>query len=523
MRKITGLVIVLMMAFTTVVFAAGQREAAAVSDRIEFSYLRPVWGPATYERGSDFEQMMFERANARIDVQIVPVFDYEAVFPTLIAGGTMADVMWHAGPQWGVAAELIDQGAFLPLNDYLDRYPAVQAAVADGTWDLTRSPDGNNYFFPMPLSPFVPFPIYYRVDVFNELGIAVPQTIDEFVEALKVIRDNRPDLVPLTAHEYSLWYFQNVGPAFGYGFGNWVPDPNDPSRIVPSIITQGHRDFLEWLQMLRREELIDPDYLIATGMLGVDKFTSGRAATMVGHWMGYADWVTELRMTEPNADVAFLPQLEGPAGRMGAVGLTGFDRGFSISSRSAAKADDIFRFLNWYYTDGYDFMRWGVEGEMFEYNDAGDRIPIRDEDRKPGFKRPNVEPLQFPLKSADVIPGHGMDWRDMYNTLEARGLEDRIDMIRSMFEESAANVFPNYNRMTFSPTNAEIGSQLNEQYIRPMQEQLVIDPNAPMSLFDEAIENWLRAGGARIIEEVNEIQTDKSRPDIAYEYTGREY
>ncbi len=522
MRKIALWSLILIMAVSMLAFAAGQRDAAE-GDRIEFSYLRPVWGPATYERGSDFEQMMFEKANVNIDVRIVPVFDYEAVFPTMIAGGTMADVMWHAGPQWGVASELIEQGAFLPLNDYLDRYPEVRAAVADGTWDLTRSPDGNNYFFPMPLSPFVPFPIYYRIDVFDELGLSVPQTIDQFVDALKVIRDRRPDLVPLTAHEYSLWYFQNVGPAFGYGFWNWVPDPKNPDRIVPSNITQGHRDFLEWLQMLRREELIDPDYLIATGMLGVDKFTAGRAATMVGHWGGYADWVTELRRNEPDADVGFLPQMQGPAGPMGAVGLNGFDRGFSISSRSADKADGIFRFLSWYYTDGYEFMRWGVEGEMFEYNEQGDRIPILDEDRKPGFKRPNVEPLQFPLKSADVVPHHGQSWRDVYNTLKARGLDDRIDMIRDMFETSAANVFPNYNRMTFSPTEAEIGSQLTAQYITPMQEQIVIDPDAPMSLFDEAIENWLRAGGAQIIQEVNEIQTDKSRPDIQYDYTGPEY
>ena len=65
---------------------------------VRFSYLRPVWGPATYEKGSDFEKELFSRANVEIAAEIIPVFDYEVKIPVLVAGGTLKDVMWHAGP-----------------------------------------------------------------------------------------------------------------------------------------------------------------------------------------------------------------------------------------------------------------------------------------------------------------------------------------------------------------------------------------------------------------------------------------
>jgi len=499
-----------MLSVAVVAGATGTTEASN-DEVIEFSYLRPVWGPATYEKGNPFEVAMFEECGCDIDVQIVPVIDFNSVFPTLVAGGSMKDVMWHPGPQTGVSSELIEQGAFLALNEYLEQYPAVYEAIGPGLWDLTRSPDGKNYFFPNPSSKIAPFPIYYRADVFDELGIEEPSTIEEFVNALKVIRDYRPDLIPLTAREYTLWYFQNIGVAFGYGYGNWISDPDDPDRIIPSLAGPGHRDFLEWMQMLRREELIDPDYLIATGARGEDKFKAGQAVTMVGNWWGYADWTAALVKNVPDARVDVLYDLTGPAGSMGAVALPGFDRGFSIAADSADKADEIFRFLDWYYTDGYEFMRWGVEGEMFQYNDEGERIRIPDDQRQIGYRSPNVEPLFFPSKAADSIP----DWDGaMQSFFASLGYGHKVDLVRDVFEYSAENAMPNYNRMTFSPTEAELGGQIVEQYIRPMQERIAIDPNASMELFDQALADWLRSGGEQIIEEVNTIQTDKSRPRL---------
>jgi putative aldouronate transport system substrate-binding protein len=493
-----------------------------LSKPVKFTYLRPVWNPPTYQKGNDFEKELFKRANVEIEAQIVPVMDYEAKFPTLIAGGSKADVMWHAGPGWGVAYDVIQQGAFLPLDDLLEKYPAVKAAIPDATWDLVKSPDGKHYFFPNPLANYVPFPLFYRKDIFDQLGIATPTTIDELVAALKVIRDKKPDMVPITAQEYSLWLFQNVAVSFGYNFG-WVPDPNDPNKIIPSDITPNYKEFLAFLQMLRREKLLDPDYMIAQNKRGSDKFNAGKAAVMSGNWVGYSDWLVELKKVEPNADVDIMPLLKGSHGVTACRALSGFDRGFSINSKSKDKADDIFKFLNWVYTDGYDFMKYGVENEMYKVDAEGNKVSIPSKERKPGYQDENCEPLRFPLKAEDSLPNQGQDWKTLYDIYKSRGQENKIDMVRKMFEEAANNNMPDWNRLTISKTGNEKGTQLWEQYTKPMAEKIVIDVNAPLDAFEKAVENWLKNGGQQIIDEVNAAQKDKSKPEYKYEYTGRDY
>ena len=500
-----------------------------LSSPVKFSYLRPVWGPATHQKGAAYEMELFKRANVEIESQIVPVFDYETKFPVLVAGGNMADVMWHAGPAWGPAYDLIQQGAFLPLDEHLDKYPDVKAAISDSLWDMVKSPDGNHYFFPMPLSYWVPFPVFYRADIFKELSIAEPTTLDELVAALKVIKEKKPDMVPFTGQEYSLWVLgQNLAVAFGYGFGNWVadpadPNPDNPAKIVPSRTTTQYKDFLAWLQMLRKEELIDPDYMIATGKKGVDKFNAGQAAVMTGNWAGYADWAVELKKSVSTGDIGIMPPLMGPAGPMGCCTLSGYDRGFSVASQSKDNADNIFKFLNWVYTEGYDFMHYGVEGKTYTVDAEGNNVSIPDSEREVGFKGENIEPFGFPLKSTETIPNLGQSWYDVNTVYKSRGLEDKVPMVRKMFEDHAAYAFPNYNRNSFSPSCGKKGDQLWQQYLKPMEEKIVIDPTVSLDTWDENIKLWLDNGGNDIISETNEIQKDKSKPVIKYEYKGKDY
>lgn len=483
----------------------------------KFSYLRPVWGPATHQKGSAYELELFKRANVEIESQIVPVFDYETKFPVLAAGGNLADVSWHAGPAWGPAYDLIEQGAFAPLNDYLDKYPAVKEAIGDTLWTLTRSPDGNNYFFPMPLAPFVPFPFSYRVDIYDELGLSEPESLEELVEQLLQIRSDKPDMIPLTLHEYSLWYFQNTGVSFGYPWGNWVPDEGEPydnpARIIPGNVTQNYKEFLLFVQSLRQKDVIDPDYMVTTGLKGIDKFRAGDVVVMEGHWGALATDNVELKKVLPEGDISYMKQLQGPAQPMGALTLSGFDRGFSISIKAQDKMDGIFEFLNWVYTDGYEFMRYGIEGKTFTRDADGTRVTIPDEEREPGFQRPNMEPFGFPPKVEDVWP----KWDEQAKFYEERGLAHKLPDAIDMFVTSAANAMPNWNHLTYSPTAGEKGSQLYQQFTRPMQEKFAIDPDLPASAWDEAIEGWLAGGGAQIIEEVNEIQADKSPIKPTYE------
>jgi len=521
--RLVSLLLALVLLLGLAVPAMAESEpmlSTELDEPVKFSYLRPVWGPPTYEKGNDYEKMLFEAANVEIDASIIPVADFDSKLPVLIAGGTDIDVIWNAGPANSAMREIYDQGAFLALDDLLEKYPDVKAAVADGVWDLTASSDGKHYFFPSPLSVFVPFPIYYRTDIFEELGLAIPTTVDELTECLRTIKAEKPDIIPLTVNElFSYWYFQNVANAFGYNFG-WMPDPEDETRIIPSNITSNFRDFLEWINMLRKEDLIDPDFLIAAGKLGADTFKAGNAAVICINWNSYSDLLVELRKNVPYAGIGVITSIEGPGGVSGAKNLTGYDRGFSINVNSADKADDIFKFLNWLYTDGYTISRYGFEGYTYKYDEDGNIVSMSNDEREPGFQGPQVEPLSFPIKSDDTNP----NWLDYYNQFIAKGLTaEDLDVMRLAFEDSVLNYSPDYDKQAYSPTQSSIGSVIASDYLTPTFEKLMIDPTADISIFDSAVEQWLANGGEQIIDEINEATAIKTAPVFTYEYTGPDY
>jgi putative aldouronate transport system substrate-binding protein len=208
-----------------------------------------------------------------------------------------------------------------------------------------------------------------------------------------------------------------------------------------------------------------------------------------------------------------MDQLQGPDRPIGALTLSGFDRGFSIAAASESKADNIFKFLNWVYTGGYDFMRYGVEGKTYTVSSDGVKVSIPNDDREAGWQGPNMEPFGFPPKQDDVWP----KWNEQERTYADRGVPEKLGETVKMYKTSADNAMPNYNHLTVSPTATEKGSQLSQQYIIPMQEKFAIDPNLSPDTWDNAISSWRAAGGDQIIAEVNEIQQVKSPIKPVYE------
>lgn len=505
--------------------APAKKEALYSTDLdhvVKFSYLRAMWGPTTWQKGSDYEKMLFKAGNVEIEPQLVPVQDLETKLPVMVAGGSVPDVIWHQGPVWGPAHDWIEQGAFLPIDDLLNKYTGVRDAISQDVWNKVKSPDGKIYFIPNGLPFWVPFPIFYRADIFKDLGIARPTSLDALVAAMRTIKEKKPGMVPLTSHQPALWYFKELATCFGYNMSGWEPDPaeknlDNPAKIVPGTTVKARRDFLEFMQMLRKEELLDPDFIIAQNKNGIDKFNGGQAAMMVAHWGIYHETALQLRKVDPNAECDVLGSIEGPAHKMGGITLQPYDRGFSFSVKAKDRIEDIFAYLNWAFTAGYDLIYHGVEGEIYNLDEDGSYIDIADDKRKPGFKRENHEPFWLVPKTVDVNP----KWLETYKSFKDNHLETKVPMLRQMFIDFANNTLQDYNRNTFSPTQGKKGGELYTQYMKPVDEKVVIDPTTPLSTVDDAIQGWLANGGNDIIKETNEIQKDKSNPKVSYQDTGK--
>lgn len=483
---------------------------------IQFSYMRPVWGEATYQADGPYEQALCEAANVDIDVQVVPVAEYDSK-ALLVAGsgaGNMPDVMWGLGPENDAWLEMEEQGAFFPIEDYLEKYPAVKASVSDEIWETLRNDDGHIYFIPHSISSEQPILLYYRKDWFDELGIKEPTTIAELEKALETIQKKMSDVIPLTVGNSTLeWICRDLATSFGGVVSGWTPSADDANTIVPPEMNEGYKNFLFWMQDLSKRGLLDAEAgLNANLAFGEAKFTSGKAAVIPNNILAYETAVTELKKIDPDAEVGIMSPLTGPDGTEGgSLRIFPVDRGFYFNGKlDEEKVDRIFQFLEWSLTDGSDLRYWGIEGKTYTVLEDGTKVKIPDAEREADYKESQIEPLEF----LDLPEERTYVNDETKASFESNGIGDLYEYWAGKIEEYTSNPYYNYrDKYIISPMYAEMGTLLIETYLASVTGSVILDKTVTRDRYDGAVQTWLSAGGQAIINEINELQADKSKPN----------
>lgn len=490
-------------------FAAQEATPAGVTpvtaregDVVKFSYLRPTWGPATFTKDGPYQQQLQELGKAEIEVQIIPVIDFDTKINTILASGDIPDVIWGGGPSVQIWKDAQDQGAFAPINAYLDQYPAVKDAVPQAFWDLLADDNGDIYFVPQLIYPVVPFFMFYRQDIFEAKGIAEPTNTEEFVAALEGLF-GEGDLSPVTMG-YP-WHWKDFSTAFDYASNAWQLDPENADRILPWHVQDAQIETYYWFQDLYKRQLLDQNYGVnPEPNFSDDRFEGGKAAIAFSHWANFAKFQTSLTKLDPNAKVGVLDPLGESAGTRVVFPI---DRGFYISA-AYDNIEGFFDFLNWSLTGGTTFRRYGIENETYTLVD-GAAVSITNSDRKPEFQTAQIEPLSFIAPMSEKL-----DWEVTRRNFEGAGIGESFDYVKGKFDTYAVNGYYDYrNTMIISPLDGENGSRLYEDYMRSVVDSVIINSERTREDWDKAVTAWGEGGGTAIIDEVNELQTDKSQPD----------
>jgi len=469
---------------------------------VRFSYLRPTWGPATFTKDGPYQQTLQDMGKAEIEVQIIPVIDFDTKINTVLASGEIPDVVWGSGPSSQIWKDAQDQGAFLPINTYLDQYPALREAVPQPFWDLLTDANGDLFFVPQLIYPIVPFSIFYRQDVFEAKGLAEPTNMEEFLAVLEGLAGD-PAMSPLTMG-YT-WHSKDLGTAFNFALNGWQPDPDDANKISPWFVQQPQIDFHFWFQDLYRRQLLDQNYGInPEPNLSDERFEGGKSAIAMAHWSALNKFTVSLRKTNPEARVGVINPLTPTAGTRSVFPI---DRGFYVSA-TMGDPDGFFAFLNWTLTGGSTLRRYGIEGKMFTM-EGGQPSPIPDPDREPAYQGPQIEPVSFIAPISEKL-----DWTQIQASYAGAGIPELFEYVKTKFETYGKNQFFDYRQATIiSPTEGRDGSRLFEDILRPVIDSVIINGERTKDEWAAAVQQWREAGGDQIIAEVNELQTDKSKPD----------
>lgn len=469
---------------------------------VRFSYLRPTWGPATFTKDGPYQQMLQEMGKAEIAVQIIPVIDFDTKINTVLASGDIPDVVWGSGPSSQIWKDAEDQGAFLPINTYLDTYPALREAVPQPFWDLLTNENGDLFFIPQLIYPIVPFFIFYRQDVFEAKGLTEPTNMDEFLAVLEGLAGD-PAISPLTMG-YT-WHAKDLATAFEFALNGWQPDPDDPNKISPWFVQEPQIDLHFFFQDLYKRQLLDQNYGInPEPNLSDERFEGGKSAIAMAHWSALNKFTVSLQKINPDARVGVINPLTPTAGTRAVFPI---DRGFYVSA-NMADPDGFFAFLNWTLTDGTTFRRFGIEGKTYTMEN-GQPKPIPDPEREPAYQTPQIEPVSFIGPISEKL-----DWNLIRANYEGAGIPELFEYVKTKFEAYGKNQYFDYRRSTIiSPTDGKDGSRLFEDILRPVIDSVIINAERTKDDWAAAVQQWREAGGDQIIAEVNELQTDKSKPD----------
>lgn len=487
-------------------------EEPATQEPKTFSVLTGVYGAATYTQDNNaLWSYIQESTGVSLEMQIVPVGELAGKVKTVAASGSLPDMMKTDGPTDPYWRDLENQGAFAPIEEYLEQYPALKKICSDSVWEWMRNEDGHIYFIPCAAMWKVPFFVVYRKDVFDELGIAEPTTIAELEAALATVKAEKPDMVPWSTWENHTslltWYHKDLMTSFGATAG-WNVDEND--QLVPDQMDEGGIDFLFWLQDMRNKGYLDEEFGVSPEYgMGQVKWENGQVAVMTLNSLSYADAVRRVQENFPDAEVGILSGLVGPDGDKGGLrAIDPYTAGWYFSAENE-DLDALMAYLNWSLTEGFENIYKGWEGKTYTLNESGTRIDIADDDREEAYKSYQIEPLQI-MCSPDTLFG----WFSI-ETFRAAGLDDSVyEYYMAKIDDICSNVWYNRKYPTVaSPTSNDIGTQLNEAYLAAYWPGgIVLNPNVTREEYDEALQGWLEAGGQTIIDEINALQTDRSYP-----------
>ena len=342
------------------------------------------------EAGSDesaykeMQDYILEQTGVKVEV-IMPPSDASAErekLNLLLAGGDQIDAWWE--DDWGKYAR---DGIIIPLNEYLEA-PEAQALwklwEPWGSWEKMTDSEGKIWAIPRNTDT-VPYPIMYRSDWLDQLGMDIPSTFDEFNDYLYKVKELDPygngETIPLMLEKGTseLGILDRAEYAFlgGYvesGNGKWIDETD--GKVKPEWLADGYTDFLKQLNQWYQDGIIHKENFTMDVDTVRGNITKGAVAAS-------AAWYSRVTLTEattrenvPGFDrdkytyiyCANEKGTIGPNGNLMQTKSVANTRGLMVSSK-CKHPEAVMKFVEWSFEwENYTTEQYGLEGKYWQYN-----------------------------------------------------------------------------------------------------------------------------------------------------------
>ncbi|MDF2959281.1 MAG: extracellular solute-binding protein family 1 [Paenibacillus sp.] len=226
-------------------------------------------------------QEMEKRTGVKIDFQHPAVGSETEQFNLMIASGKLPDIIesnftnYPGGPEKAISDKVL-----LKLNDVIDKNAPNLKKYLDANPKFKReivTDDGTIYAFPgIGIgNNAVSSGLVLRKDWLTELGLGVPETIDEWTNVLRQFKEKKGVKIPFTIRlaEFNRELFNG---AYGIGREFYM----DNGRVKYGPYEAAYKDYLTQLNAWYKEGLIDPDFATQDAKSLDAKITNGTAGSL---------------------------------------------------------------------------------------------------------------------------------------------------------------------------------------------------------------------------------------------------
>lgn len=341
---------------------------------------------------NSFTKEYEELTGIHIEWQEVPSDSLADRVNISLSSGDMPDIYLSCGVSLSQQQAYGPQGAFVPLNDYIEQYGEVFQKIEEnvpGVADTLTMGDGNIYALPY-IEKCVhcegSSKLWINTKWLDALDMEPPTTVDEFEEMLRRFKEEDPngngeaDEIPLLTYEGG-WHSNAMSGWLTNPFVYTSPDNNyvylDGDEIKLSYMQDGWKEAMSWLNKLYEEGLYYDQSLVINYDQARQLCAADGTTEDVGCFTGGTPDLPGADVSQWGPYVALAP-IEGPNGRVATwmpysqITPTAFVITSACENPAAA-----FRWGVEQYNKDINYRKtFGVEGENWKYVTPGeDDVP----------------------------------------------------------------------------------------------------------------------------------------------------
>jgi putative aldouronate transport system substrate-binding protein len=322
--------------------------------------------------GVSIEWLMFSNVIATDQFNIIIA---GGEYPDIIDGFTSLNAKAGRG---GIADEII-----IDLNNYVDympNYMAIRNADED-VYKSTMTDNGEQpcFYWFTELGDGPMAGMYVRQDWLDKLNISAPKTLDDMESMLLAIKTEFDPKYPLYLTSDGVLMNNNLAAAYGinalFGMGGY-PMYQVDGEVQFGMWGQDYRDYLTMMNSWYNEGIIHSDFTSVNSSPFSNDLVSDIASSNAGVWVYFVkqDDTWDNLCDDPDFNavaIADVGKTEDQVLEIGNLLSTVSNAGVAIST-SCKYPELAVQWCDFWYTDeGILLANYGIEGETYEFDSAG--------------------------------------------------------------------------------------------------------------------------------------------------------